>query len=362
MSDHPVKDIDATIRQFEYFGREVFQGKMAVGASPLYAQLALNAATDPEILALLDEVEQEKLLPNLLFSSVNDLLMGGERDPLADFFANLTDTPRAPEDAYPIFRAFCLRHADTLRQRAKTRRVQTNEVRRCAALVPAFGLIAGREAGTPLALVEVGASAGLNLLWDHYSFDYGAAGKVGNVMSPVQLTCEVRGSLMLPIPDTLPEVAYRIGVDLYPIDVRDEDAARWLKALIWPEHAERIHTIERALEIARHNPPALVAGDLLEALPGVLANVPTDATLVIYHSWILNQVMPEVRERFAAMLLEHAQSRDFYRVSVEMLATPAPQLDLFSYQGGIVRQETLANCEAHGGWIEWLDANTAQKG
>ena len=111
--------------------------------------------------------------------------------------------------------------------------------------------VAYRRAGKPLSIVDLGASAGLHLLWDHYGYDYGEGKRFGNPNSQVRLTCSLRGNVSPPLPSQLPLVAYRVGIDLNPIDVNDPERMLWLKALVWPEHRKRAETLNSAIELAK---------------------------------------------------------------------------------------------------------------
>lgn len=324
-------------------------------SSPLYEQLSSAIAEDNELLALASHARLGQPIPNMLFAAVQYLLLGGVWDPLAAFYPDLAGVATDSGDPFPAFRTFCLKHAGTITTLLRTRRVQTNEVRRCACLLPAFAMIAERDALRPLALVEVGTSAGLNLFWDRYRYDYGTAGTYGDAASPVVLRCEVRGTGRFPIIKQFPEVATRIGIDLHPVDVRDADEIRWLRALIWPEHAERVELLQRALEIARREPPEAVAGDALDVLPGVLREIPLDATLCVFHSLTLNQFSREGRARFAALLAEQSRRRVIFEVSLEYRQREGPpQLEVIRYVDGERTEATLlARCHGHGKWIEW---------
>ncbi|HLJ81455.1 MAG TPA: DUF2332 domain-containing protein, partial [Ktedonobacterales bacterium] len=231
--------------------------------------------------------------------------------------------------------------------------VQTNEVRRCASLLPAFGIVAWEAGDKPLALVEMGASAGLNLLWDRYGYDYGDR-RYGVVDSSVQLACEPRGALRPPIPDPLPRVASRVGIDLSPVDLGDDDAVLWLRALIWPEHQERAALLDRAVEAARRDSPPLLAGDALDLLPRTLADLPANATRCVYHSLVVNQFSSEARQRLADIFAESAKERDLSVVSIEYRDPLHLQLGLDVYHHGTKAARVLANCHSHGEWIEWL--------
>src|SRR3712207_4355564 len=162
---------------------------------------------------------------------------------------------------------------------------------RCATLLPALATIEG-----PLALVEVGASAGLCLYPDRYGYEYD--GRPVGPPSPVQLRCTTSGPV--PVPTALPEVVARIGVDLHPLDVTDPDDRAWRRPLVWPGpvEAERLQRLDAAAAIAAQEPPTLLAGDLLDRLPDALALVPDGATPVVLHTAVLPYVDAAHRAAF----------------------------------------------------------------
>lgn len=194
-----------------------------------------------------------------------------------------------PVDAPGPFTAWVLGHWDALAVTMRTRLTQTNEPRRSATLLPFLSSIEG-----PLALLEVGASAGLCLYPDRWQYRYGGA-VVGDPDAPL-LTCEPVGPFTAPT--RLPEVTWRAGIDLNPLDVTDADDVRWLEALIWPEQTERRDRLHDAIAIAQDDPALLVAGDLNADLATLAAKALTDATLVVFHSAVLTYVTPEERQRF----------------------------------------------------------------
>ena len=319
--------------------------------SPLYARLARGIADDSDVLALAAAARSSPV-PQLFLGAVHYLLAADPGDPLAAFYPNLTTTP-APGDPYPAFRAFCLTQQAAISEILQTRRVQTNEVRRCACLLPAFGLVAA-QAGRPLALIEIGTSAGFNLLWDHYGYDYGATGRAGDPQAVLQLQCAVRGERSLPIPAQMPAVASRLGIDLHPVDVGDPDSLRWLRALIWPEHATRFQLLDQAVAAVQADPPELWAGDALDLLPRALAAVPPNSILCVFHSHTLNQFTPAGRAQFAAILAAVGAQRDLWCISMEGSREEPAQLALQSWQAGRHHQALLARCNPHGAWLEWL--------
>ena len=343
--------IDVVAHRFRQFAEREAQALL----SPLYSRLCRGIATDAEVLALAATAQPGQPVPNLLLGTVHYLLLRGVQHPLAAFYPSLTHTPDQMHDPYPAFRRFCLEESEAICELVATRRVQTNEIGRCACLLPAFELIAQEEQRAPLSLIEVGASAGLNLLWDRYGYRYENGQTCGRADSPVQITCAVSGKNALPLPTILPAVATRVGLDIHPIDLSDPDAVLWLRALIWPEHLERAERLQKAREIAQLEPPPVLAGDALTLLPEVVAQAPAQSVLCIFHSFTLNQFSAEQRERFSALLAQMSSRRTIYRISCEARTRDqVPRLDLIRYTNGAVTNNRLARCAPHGSWIEWL--------
>ena len=237
--------------------------------------------------------------------------------------------------------------------------MQTNEVRRCGILLPAFNHIASRAPGRPLALVEVGASAGLLLLWDQYEYAYsGEENRYGVHGSTVLVECAVRGPRRPPFPSILPRVSRRIGIDLDPVDVRDWDQALWLQAFVWGDQPERAERLRQAIGLAATQPLELLAGDALEVLPEAIAGLSPDAVPVVFHSHTLNQFSPEARRQFEELLSHLSHGRRIYRLSLEGIAQGAAiqsHMDLTVSSDGRSYQRQLALYEPHGEWIEWLE-------
>ncbi|MEU8366657.1 DUF2332 domain-containing protein [Micromonospora tulbaghiae] len=248
----------------------VFAERETRGVSPAYERLSRAVAGDRELLALLDTLPPAKRQPNLLFGVVR--LRGG------------------PVDDPAAFRAYVIGHWPDVAAQMRTRATQTNEAGRCAVLLPVLAALP-----QPLALLEVGASAGLCLYPDRYAYRYGDR-RVG-VGEPV-LDCDLTGTEP---PVRRPEVVWRAGLDVNPLDVTDPADVAWLEALIWPEHRRRRERLRAAAAVAAADPPLLVRGDLVDDLPALAAQAPAGATLVVFHSSVLYQVPPPRREAFTAL-------------------------------------------------------------
>ena len=157
----------------------------------------------------------------------------------------------------------------------------------CCPRSPSCNSSAGRR---PLALIDVGCSAGLHLLWDRYSLRLRRRAGRAIRARPCRITCELRG------PDhaadagaVFPACAFRVGIDLNPVDLRDPIERRWFEALIWPEHDGRRRLAAAAIDELLRDPPSIVKGDAVEVLEPELERVPSDATLVVYNSAALCQ-------------------------------------------------------------------------
>ncbi|MBC5823238.1 MAG: DUF2332 domain-containing protein [Candidatus Eremiobacteraeota bacterium] len=336
----------------------IFRAAQARSQSRLYSELCRPIAADEQILGLLREVRKGQPMPNLLFAAVHYLLLaGGGEEPLARFYADVTPRVSDPESAYPLFREFCLRHSDAIRGLVNNRLVQTNEVSRCSALLPAFAIALRRQGKRSIGLVEIGASAGLNLLWDRYHYDYGAGLTFGPSDSSVRLHCRLKGRNIPRLPDTMPAVSARVGIDLNPIDVFDDDSILWLKALIWPEHESRRRTFAAAVALARRRRLDVVRGDACDGLAGILRTIPGDAFPCVFHTMVMNQLSPDSQQRLDDVLTSEAKHRDLAVASI--VWTPkeqTPRVLLTQFHNGGPDRAVLARCSPHGEWLEWLSS------
>ncbi len=339
-----------------------FAGTTTSTRAPLYSQLANAAANDGDILRLLHHAPETQQIPVLLFAGVHFLLLSGEGRELAAHYPNLCATV-ADGDPAPLFREFVLDHADALSAVIATRNTQTNEVGRCAQFVPPLGLLAD-EFGT-LAHVDVGTSAGLNLLLPHYSFEFEPGGLVG-ATSTVHLRCATRGDVPVPVPASLPRITRSIGIDQAPIDVLDDDAVRWLEACVWPDQADRFARLVAAVELARAHPPDVRQGDAVEDLVAVVHEAAVHGHPVVTNSWVLNYLPDHVRAAYVAELDLLGAEVDLSWIIAEAPAQtpglPVPTTDppeeitvvsLVRWRRGERDVRRLATTHPHGYWLQW---------
>ena len=264
---------DALAATYDQFGR-----RWAHGTSPLYEDWATGVAGDPGMLSLIGALPPAMQQPNRIFAA-----------------ARWAGSPLAP---FPQWREWLQANWPQVAAVAAARTTQTNEPARCATLLPQLARIPG-----PLALLEVGTAAGLCLLPDRYAYEYTAPGGIHRLGDAAAvLPCRVDDDAA--VPDRLPDVVWRRGIDLAPIDPRDPTAVDWLATLVWPgpDHDGRVARLRAAAQIAAADPPGIVRGDLLETLPEVAAAAPADATLVIFHSAVLLYLDAAERRRFVDLV------------------------------------------------------------
>ncbi|GAA1344144.1 DUF2332 domain-containing protein [Arthrobacter roseus] len=319
-----------------------FASVEARGYSPVYDEWCTGIANDHAVLALIDELPAVKRQPNLLLAAAR--FCGAETA------------------HYPAFRAFLLRNWDHIRQTMRDRSTQTNEAGRCSVLLPLLARIAA-ETSRPLALIEVGASAGLCLYPDAYGYQFDDAPLLGPglVGAPV-LECATTGNL--PLPTALPDVVSRAGVDLNPLNVNDDDDVAWLEALVWPEHEKRLVRLRAAVNSVRGDPPRIVRGNLIEEVERLVRQAPKDAVVVVFHSAVLAYVDAEGRNAFRLTMERLIQDpiRPCHWIANEGFGTlpelenplekdpqEVPGLFVLKHNG-----ETVARTGPHGQSLDWL--------
>ena len=254
----------------------IFAEVEAKGHSATYNDWSNSISDDAPVLTLIDDLPERCRQPNLILACCR--FLGVEPGP------------------YDLFREFLLKRWSEVKNLALTKRTQTNEPGRCAVLLPLLASLP-----QPLALLEVGASAGLCLYPDRYGYDYDSDVQIDpRGGSEVSLACATRGDP--PLPESLPEVVWRAGIDLNPLDVRDEPSMKWLEALVWPEQEFRLHRLRAAIDVARSDPPTLFRGDLVERLREVAQQAPHDATLVVFNSAVLAYLDEDRRSDFVDLV------------------------------------------------------------
>ena len=232
--------------------------------------------------------------------------------------------------------------------------VQTNEVQRCFALLPAFLMLAREAGASALDLLELGPSAGLNLLWDRYAYAYRHRSWGSSALT-------LRGVEYAPVPaevlETRVEVRSRRGVDLRPVDVTSEHGARLLRAFLWPGRVERAQRLRQAIEILRREPPELIRGDYVELLPQLLAKRDERALTVVFQTASTGYLPAERRAELRELLQAAGSDGPLGWISTraaeerEEKRDDGYELEVALWPNG--KRRLLLRCDFHGNWIRW---------
>jgi hypothetical protein len=345
-----------------------------------YPAICRAVADDDRVLSLLDGAPLAQRRPLLLLAAVHFLLLSGAEDPLADYYDTVAQVRglryEAPSgNVVTAFSAFCETHRRELERLVATRTTQTNEVGRCSALLPGLCDVASRyEWEVPLALLDLGTSAGLNLLFDDYSYTYRSASDdriltSGAKGSAVSIECSARDDVRSLPQLRLPTVSDRVGLDLSPLDPFSDDAALWLLACQWPDNPARFGRLRAALANVRasDDPPRLEQGDMITDLPRVAATIGGTTPLVVFHSWVAAYLDENQQRTLATEIRALEGTRPVHHLYCESpfetpgLPTPPSPVpregpDLATtlvHIGPGGEPERLADTHPHGYWIRW---------
>ena len=240
-------------------------------------------------------------------------------------------------------------HELFLREWVGARGVQTNEVQRSWVLLPLF-LHALRDAGA-VDVVELGSSAGLNLVWDRYRYVY-EAGSWG----PAEAALTLRGEERQPLPGELfsvaPQIRSRIGIDRAPVDLRSEEAVRYLRSFVWAGQEERMARLEAAIETVRTDPPEIVQAELPQGLSELFAGLPRDGTTLVFQTAFLGYLSDEGRARVRGAIEEAGKDRDLVFVSAGSPRADNGWWGMRVYRPGRER-EFAGHADYHGDWLEY---------
>lgn len=308
--------------------------------SPLYAHLIDLTIQRPELMRVIQRIDNRPP-PNVYLAAIHYLLMDGQSSPLVRYYQSLVDEPLPVEGVDDAFVEFVVAHEEAIVDLANSRYTQTNECRRCVALLP--GLMTSPFES--FNLVEIGTSAGLNLALDRYRYDYD--GLEWGPDSPVRLAAGVPGDQprLRPI-----DVGRRVGIDINVIDRNDRDERLWLDALIWPEHDERRERLRRALDLTADIDMEFVEGSVLDRLELVLTDLPGSEPVVVMNSFVLLQLGPGQRREVEQIVEAARRIRPVYRVSLELVHMDDDWARL--EVGDEMDLTELGRAHPHGEWVD----------
>ncbi|HEV8597535.1 MAG TPA: DUF2332 domain-containing protein [Candidatus Dormibacteraeota bacterium] len=312
--------------------------------SPFYASLLESAADDLEaegpvlqVLAGFEEEPGTAAVALRLMGAVHRLVLDDTLPELARHYPS-TGGDGDPAAAWPVFRRSLIDHRSTLRDLLRSG-CQTNEVGRSAALVGGF-LEVGHRSRLPLRILEVGASAGLNLRWDRYRYE-SAVGAWGDASSPVHFT----HAFEVPPPlNRTAEVVERKGCDLNPIDPTSDQGALTLRSFVWADQLGRLAQLDGAIEIAARTPAEVERLGAAEFLERELARSDPRVATVVFHSVFTQYVSPAERERIGGAI----ERAEVFHLSFE----PGERVEArFEVR---LNGELLGTSLAHGTGVRWL--------
>ncbi|OQR56978.1 DUF2332 domain-containing protein [Bacillus sp. CDB3] len=320
------------------------------GSSDLYEYLSIKISEDEEVLTLASYAQHGQPVPNLLLGAVHYLLLKGKEHTLKRYYHSLVENADTNfENAFQQFKNFCHVNREEIISLLQTKLVQTNEVRRCAYLYPSFCHIFNKV-NKPLTLIEIGTSAGLQLFWDQYRYSYGTEEVYGNRQSNVHLKSEIIGEKKPSFLKQSPPVMERIGLDLHVNNLNDEEDYLWLRALIWPEHEERLEKFDQAAALVKEKSVKLIEGDGVALLPAVADQISEDTVICIFHTHVANQMPEQVKYKLEKQIKEIGAKRDVFHLYNNMWDR---ELHIDYYINGNEYCETVGETEGHGKWFSW---------
>ncbi len=360
---------------------EVARGWSPPGAPDSWRLTAaiFDAIADNNALLVAIAALPEDRLPALLASAAISFL--ARRDPTAAISTYFpipgASQPRFDPEFFVTFRSFCSTHLDEVLAVCRQRCYQMNEVARCSQLACGLAAAVG-PSDEPIALVDLGTGAGLALALDRYHYRLGER-SLGRPNSVLRLSCAIEGSRLPPF-SRLPHIAERIGIDLDPIDLENEEGREWVEACAPPEEAA-LARLTAAVEVVRRNPPTILGGDAVEVLPHVLHDLPTGRSVVVIDSYTAVFLPEDRRLLLAEALAEAGRTRTVIWLSLDPLVPlgpsgrhsvqglPMPDRLVADYQqqgvfavlaaqrfaGGSRQGRLLARSHPSGAWMEWLD-------
>ena len=291
-------------------------------------------AREPAVGEIVDDARWDR--PLQLLGGLHYLALSEGRDPWSD--------------PVPVL----LERRDWLRRFVRTQGVQTNEVQRSWVLLPCFLYVARRSGVETLDLIELGPSAGLNLVWDRYRYRY-EQGTWGDDGAGLELSGEERRPVPANLLRVRPRVRLRRGIDLSPLDVTRAGDALLLKSFVWADQHERLERLDRAVATLRADPPQLEQGDIVERLPGLLAERLPGALTVVFQTAVRGYLS---RESWKSMLMALDEAGRQFPLALISVSRPALAEDRYwglwlrLWPGG--EKRLLAHAGFHGQWLEWL--------
>ena len=345
----------------EYFQKS---SELVSKSSPLYSFIHKVISKEPALLKLAQKTRYRQPMDYLLLASIHYLLLKDPNQELAEYYPSIAGKVKKPDKhLMELFKGFCLKNQNEIEQLITSKFLQTNAPNRCSYLMPIFSLISQENGGKPLALVEIGTSASLNLYFDAYQYEYlfqNSKKTFGPVDSKVKIQSQIRDDFFPDFGES-PIIEKRIGIDQNPLDLTQPENALWLKASIWPDHLERFKRLSAAIEVVQKEPKVkLIKGSTIDEFDQAVKDVNKDLTLIIFHTHVLYQFSDEARQDYWNWLDKLGQERNFYCVGAEEFKTWKERFNTkelavgkTTYKDGQKKLTLMALSHGHTHWIKW---------
>lgn len=320
--------------------------------SKIYNYLSSKISTDRDILEIVSQANFSQPVPNLFYASINFLLIKDSGTLLRSYYPSFGGERPVDDNFFIEFKKYAIKNKNIIIDLCNSRLVQTNEVRRSTLFAKGFSIACSSLKINDVGLIDLGCSGGLNLLFDKYHNKYSDGTSLGDTNSKLTLNCEITNndeSL-----DFLPNVHKRIGFDLNPLNLINEDDENWAFSLIWPDQLQRIENFKNAVDLRKDNEIELFKGSTFSDIESSLVNLlSNDVTPCFMHSFTFNQLSKDERLVFTNGLKKVSKKGRVLEFSIEWLSTETPEFDCEVYEGGEkIKTINIAKCDQHGQWIE----------
>ncbi len=350
---HGVMDDDHIVSGIKFQAEHCRRNDAPVTARIIEAQLALmhGSTMCGQSIANWPGLPLEDAMPLRLAGGFHHLLLSGDEGRLVPVYrAEVTE--QSEVDA--IVAAVTADHDARLRPWLDGP-PQTNEAGRSASFMAGL-LWLSDKVGSRFELNELGASAGINTMMERYHYDLGGV-TAGPENSPMQIKPQWRG----PLPPIAPvEIVSIQGCDQAPVDLSDSDAALRVKSYVWPENSGRLERMDAAIALASENRPDVAQADALDwVVKRFATRQDAGVVRVINHSIVWQYIPDDRRKRISEAIEAKGREASTERPLVWMMLetnreTFKHELRV-KYWPGPDNWHFLAEAQAHGSWVQWLD-------
>jgi hypothetical protein len=351
MKDYSNIEIEKIQERFAIFAEQECKS-----SSKFYYNLSIRLAKDDELSRMASYASFGQPIPNIFFAAVHYLVLKNKNCELASYYPSIAKNLNNPPLPFDVFKDFCIHNESQILELISTRIVQTNVINRCSYLMPILSELINKGQKNAC-IIDIGASAGLNLNFDIYEYWTNSQKIFGD--SSVKIEFETKDSDIKSI-QPINYLMRKIGVDLHPINPQNDDEKLWLNALIWPDHLERFNSMEKALELRQNGGIEMLQASTVPQFEEIINGQRNDETLIVYATHTLYQFSQESRLDFFNMLDSIGKKRDFYFLSVESTKylqekydSSQTVIELTSYTNGQKNEEIIAETNGHGNWIHW---------